>query len=87
MKTISGNIRGFAWIVAFLQFKKREKHSWRSVTFNANACNFSESNTAPRVFLFLPNCAKYHMFFLRKTDFFNNEFYHSATVYPQCVCT
>ena len=37
-------------LVPFVQFKKREKHSWRSVTFCKDACNFTKSNTPPRVF-------------------------------------
>ena len=35
-------------LVPFVQFKKREKHPWRSVTFS----NFTESNTPPWVFFF-----------------------------------
>ena len=37
-------------LVPFVQFKKREKHSWRSVTFS-KACNFTKSNTPPLKFL------------------------------------
>ena len=36
-------------LVPFVQFKKREKHSGRSVTFS-KACNFTKSNTLPSVF-------------------------------------
>ena len=37
-------------LVPSVQFKKREKHQWRSVTFS-KACNFTtKSNTPPRVF-------------------------------------
>ena len=40
-------------LVSFVQFKKREKCQWRSVTFSkvAGACNFTESNTPQWVFL------------------------------------
>ena len=35
-------------LVSIVQFKKHEKHSWRSVTFNkVKACNFTKSNTPP----------------------------------------
>ena len=33
--------------VPFVQFKKREEHPWRSVTF---ACNFTKRNTPASVF-------------------------------------
>ena len=79
MKTISGNIRCFTRIGTFLQFKKREKHSRRSVTFSANACNFTGSNTAQWIFLLLPNHAKHHMFILCETDFFSNDFCHCVS--------
>ena len=39
--------------VAFVQFKKREKHPWRSVTFSkaaSLACNSTKSNNSPWVF-------------------------------------
>ena len=36
-------------LVAFVQFKKHEKHPWRSVTFSKVA---GKSNTPPWVFLF-----------------------------------
>ena len=71
---ISGNRRRFPQIGTFLQFKKHEKRLWRSVTFSANACDFTESNTAPWVFLFLPNCAKHHRFFSCETDFLTMNF-------------
>ena len=32
-------------LVPFVQFKKREKHPWRSVNFSA--CNFTKINTPP----------------------------------------
>ena len=35
-------------LVPLAQFKKREKHQWRSFTFSA--CNFTKSNNPPRVF-------------------------------------
>ena len=40
-------------LVAFVQFKKREKHPWRSVNLiklQAEACNFTNINTPPWVF-------------------------------------
>ena len=43
-------------LVPFMQFKKHEKHQWRSVTFSKvtnyrlSACNFTKINTPPRVF-------------------------------------
>ena len=38
-------------LVAFVQFKKREQHQWRSVTFSkVAACNFTKSNNPPWVF-------------------------------------
>ena len=38
--------------VQFIQFKKREKHRWRNVTFSnfASACNFTKRSTPPWVF-------------------------------------
>ena len=36
-------------LAPFAQFKNREKHSWRSVTFS-KACNFTKSKTPPWVF-------------------------------------
>ena len=38
-------------LVAFVQFKKREKHPWRSVNFSKVAtCNFTKINAPPWVF-------------------------------------
>ena len=44
-----------ARLVPFAQFKRREKHPWRSVTLSkVAACNFTKSNTLPWVlFTFL----------------------------------
>ena len=36
-------------LVLFVQFKKREKHPWRSVT-SAEASNLTKSNTPPWMF-------------------------------------
>ena len=36
-------------LVSFVQFKKREKHPWRSATFS-KACHFTKSNTPLWVF-------------------------------------
>ena len=48
-------------LVPFVQFKKREKHPWRSITFSkvtsvysvakSSACNFTKNNTLPWGFL------------------------------------
>ena len=40
-------------LVLFVQFKTREKHSWRSVNFSkvAGFSNFTKINTPPWVFL------------------------------------
>ena len=38
-------------LVPFIQFRKREKHPWGSVTFiNVAGFNFTKSNTSPWVF-------------------------------------
>ena len=38
-------------LLPFVQFKKREKHPWRSVNFSkAETCNFTKINAPPRVF-------------------------------------
>ena len=37
------------FVFCIVQFKKREKHSWRSVTFS----NFTKNNTPPWVFFTL----------------------------------
>ena len=37
-------------LAPFAQFKKREKHPWRSVNFKASTCNFTKINTPPRMF-------------------------------------
>ena len=37
-------------LVPFVQFKKREKHPWRSVNFSkvaGDGCNFTKINTPP----------------------------------------
>ena len=50
-------------LVPFVQFKKREKHPWRSVNFSKvaglklKACNFTKSDTPPWVFFTFLNCA------------------------------
>ena len=56
-KKICGALRD---LVPVLQFKKREKHPWRSVNLiklQASACNFTKSNTPPWVFFTFLNCA------------------------------
>ena len=42
-------------LVAVVQFKKREKHPWRGVTFSKVA-GFNKSNTTPWVFFKFLNC-------------------------------
>ena len=40
-------------VVPFVQFKKREKHPWKSVTFSkvvGLACNFTKNDTSSGVF-------------------------------------
>ena len=39
-------------LIPFVQFEKREKHPWKSVTFNkvGKDCNFTKSNTSQWVF-------------------------------------
>ena len=41
-------------LVLFVQFKKREKHQWKGVTFSikfqASVYNFTKNNTLPWVF-------------------------------------
>ena len=44
---------GFAQLVPFVQFKNREKYSWRSVSHSKVAdfaCNLTKSNTPPLAF-------------------------------------
>ena len=57
-------------LVAFVQFKKREKHPWRSVNFSkvlilvilGKACNFTKINTPPWVFFtFIKLCKCYQI--------------------------
>ena len=38
-------------LVPFVQFKKREKHPWRSLTFSKITCNFNKNNTLQWMFL------------------------------------
>ena len=48
-------------LVPFVQFKKREKHPWRSVTFSKIAgCNFTESNNPPWVFFTIFKLCKWY---------------------------
>ena len=47
----SENMRGVARFVTIWKFNKRERHSWRRVTFrNTLACNFPKINTFMGVF-------------------------------------
>ena len=43
-------------LVPFVQFKKREKHPWRKVTFIKVAGNFTKSSNPPWVFSRFLNC-------------------------------
>ena len=55
----SNNCDALHNLVPVVQFKKREKHPWRSVTFSkvaSLACNITKSNTPPWVFLRFLNC-------------------------------
>ena len=58
-------------LVPFVKFKKREKHSWRSVNFRvklqAKACNFTKINTPPWVFFTFLKLYKWYQIALRIT--------------------
>ena len=58
-----------AWrdLVPFVQFKKREKHPWRSVNFSV-ACNFTKINTPPWVFFKFFKLYKWHQIEQRTTS-------------------
>ena len=69
-------------LAPFVQFKKREKHPWRGVTFSSKvaglACNFTKSNTPPWVFSRFLNCTNgtksrnaSHVY-LREREYTNN---------------
>ena len=50
-------------LVQLLQFKKRGKHPWRSVSFSklqASSCKFTKSNTLPWVFFTFFNLYKWY---------------------------
>ena len=46
-----------------VQFKKREKHPWRSVSFSKVA-GFSTFSHILKIVQMVPNCAKHHIFFI-----------------------
>ena len=60
-------------LVAFVQFKKREKHPWRSVNFSKvagfqiEACNFAKINTPSWVFFMLSKLYKWYQIAQRTT--------------------
>ena len=37
-------------LLSYVQFKKREKHPWRNVTFSLVTFTFTKSNTPPWLF-------------------------------------
>ena len=37
-------------LLSYVQFKKREKHPWRNVTFSLVTLTFTKSNTPPWLF-------------------------------------
>ena len=50
-------------LIPFVQFKKREKHTWRNVTFSEVAgFKFTESNSPPWVFLKFLKLYKWYQF-------------------------
>ena len=58
-------------LVPFLQFKKREKHSWRSVTFSKVAECFSRFSSIGVFYVFkvvqmVPNRAKHRIYQRKK---------------------
>ena len=55
--------------LSFEQFKKREKHPWRSVTFSkvGVVCSFTKSNTPPWVFFTFLKLYKWYQFAQRIT--------------------
>ena len=59
------NYNAFRDLVPFAQFKKREKHWWRSVTFSrvlflAEACNSTKSNILPFLFFTFKELYKWY---------------------------
>ena len=62
----------FCNLVPFVQFKKCEKHPWRSVTFEA--CNFIKSNTPPWVFFTFSKLYKLHQIKQSVAYFFCHSF-------------
>ena len=67
-------------LVPFVQFKKREKHSWRSLTFS-KVRDFTKSNTPAWVFFTFLKLYKWYQIAQRITYIQNlknmlNEMYH-----------
>ena len=52
-------------LVPFVQFKKREKHPWRSVTFSKVA-GFYHVFQVFKIIQMVPNRAKHHIYSIRK---------------------
>ena len=73
-------------LVSFVQFKKREEHQWRSVTFT---CNFTKRNTPSWMFSrfyiveTVPNCAKASQIIMKHVITLNNSFHANVKfLYP-----
>ena len=57
-------------LLPFVQFKKRKKHPWRSITFSkvaGSACNFTKSNIPPWVFFMFFKLCKWYQIVQRIT--------------------
>ena len=71
-------------LVPFVQFKKREKHPWRSVNFSKAACNFIKINTPPWVFFTVFKFYKWYQIGQRiKYVFFRYTFKFLRYRYPE----
>ena len=70
-------------LVPFAQFKKREKHPWRSVNFGvkcqALACNFTKINTPPWVFFTLFKFFQFLKHTMRLCPFLNTLIHDNIT--------
>ena len=68
-------------LLPFLQFKKREKHPWRSVN---SACNFAKINTTPGVFFTFSKLCKWFKI-AQHTTIFSLLFQSWALSQPTCI--
>ena len=59
-------------LIPFVQFKKREKHPWRSVNFSNNNCNFTKISTPPWVFFTFFKLFKWYQIAQRTTLMYSN---------------